>query len=114
MQFNVENSKNIKFILVQLPEPIDSKKNKVAYNFLKENLGINNPTVFDICKERVVRASKKLKTTIDNKIKEKENKIKELKSRLDIDNSKNEIKKLEDEVKSLRKQNLEFNLYHLF
>jgi adenine-specific DNA-methyltransferase len=33
--------------LVQLPEKIDKKKNKTAYDFVKDELKANNPTIFD-------------------------------------------------------------------
>jgi adenine-specific DNA-methyltransferase len=65
MQLNAEdraNGKegNRKYILVQLPEPIDPKKNKTAYDFVKNELGIAEPTIFEITKERLVRAGKKI------------------------------------------------------
>ncbi len=65
MQLNAEdraNGKegNRKYILVQLPEVIDSKKNKTAYDFVKNELGIDEPTIFEITKERLIRAGKKI------------------------------------------------------
>ncbi len=60
MQLNAEDSGNRKFILVQLPEPIDEKKNKTAYDFVKNELGAENPTIFEITKERIIRSSKKI------------------------------------------------------
>jgi len=65
MQLNAEDKANgkegnRKYILVQLPEPIDPKKNKTAYDFVKNELGIAEPTIFDITKERLVRAGKKI------------------------------------------------------
>jgi len=65
MQFNAEDGGNRKFILVQLPEPIDKKKNKTAYDFVKNELKIEQPTIFDITKERIIRAGNKIKE--DNK-----------------------------------------------
>lgn len=59
-QLNLEDNGNRKFILVQLPELIDSKKNKTAYDFVKNKLKIETPTIFDITKERLIRASKKI------------------------------------------------------
>lgn len=59
MQLNVEDGGNRKFILVQLPEPIDPKKNKTAYDFVKNELVVVEPTIFDITKERLIRAGKK-------------------------------------------------------
>lgn len=59
---------NRKYILVQMPEPIDEKKNKTAYDFVKNELGVEYPTIFEITKERLIRAAKKIKTeTIDKK-----------------------------------------------
>ncbi len=61
MQLNAEDGGDRKYILVQLPEPIDPKKNKTAYDFVKNELKIENPTIFEITKERLIRASKKIK-----------------------------------------------------
>ena len=60
MQLNAEDGGNRKYILVQLPEPIDPKKNKTAYDFVKNELGVEEPTIFDITRERLIRASKKI------------------------------------------------------
>jgi adenine-specific DNA-methyltransferase len=85
MQLNAEDGGNRKFILVQLPEAIDEKKNKVAFDFVKGlnekttprqtspatpqegNLDFSSttkgnfePTIFEITKERLVRAAKKI------------------------------------------------------
>ncbi|MEN8928388.1 MAG: site-specific DNA-methyltransferase, partial [Flavobacteriales bacterium] len=65
MQLNAEDGGNRKFILAQLPEAIDPKKNKTAYEFVKEELNREEPTIFDITKERLLRAGKKIKE--DNK-----------------------------------------------
>ncbi len=61
MQLNAEDGGNRKYILVQLPEPIDEKKNKTAYDFVKNELKVKNPTIFEITKERLIRAGKKIK-----------------------------------------------------
>ena len=45
---------------MQLPETIDSKKNKVAYDFVNDELKVE-PTIFEITKERLIRASAKIK-----------------------------------------------------
>ena len=65
MQLNAEdraNGKegNRKYILVQLPEPIDPKKNKTAFDFVKNELKVAEPTIFEITKERLIRAGKKI------------------------------------------------------
>lgn len=65
MQLNADDGGNRQYILVQLPEEIDEKKNKVAYDFVKNELGAEQPTIFDITKERLIRAGKKIQK--DNK-----------------------------------------------
>jgi adenine-specific DNA-methyltransferase len=62
MQQNSEDGGNRKYILVQLPEAIDPKKNKTAYDFVKNELGVAEPTIFEITKERLIRAGKKIKS----------------------------------------------------
>ncbi|CAH9018723.1 site-specific DNA-methyltransferase [Candidatus Nitrosacidococcus sp. I8] len=61
MQLNAEDGGNRKYILVQLNEAIDPKKNKTAYDFVKDELGVKNPTIFEITKERLIRAGNKIK-----------------------------------------------------
>jgi adenine-specific DNA-methyltransferase len=65
MQLNADTSAdsgldNRKFILVQLPELIDPKKSKTAYDFVKDELGVSEPTIFGITKERLIRAATKI------------------------------------------------------
>lgn len=60
MQLNAEDGGHRKCISVQLAESIDKKKNKTAYDFVKDELGKDNPTIFDITKERILRAAKKI------------------------------------------------------
>jgi len=69
MQYNSKNEGCRKFILAQLPEKIDQKTSKTAYDFVKNELKVEEPTIFDITKERLIRASKKI---------EEENKEKDL------------------------------------
>lgn len=87
MQLNAEDVGNRKFILVQLPEEIDPKKNKAAYDFVKEELKAV-PTIFEITKERLLRAAKKINAGIDEK-------IEKLKKELPTEETKAEIEKLE-------------------
>ncbi|QXP72308.1 site-specific DNA-methyltransferase [Polaribacter sp. R2A056_3_33] len=61
MQLNAEDDGKRKFILAQLPEKIDKKTNKIAYDFVKNELKVSEPTIFDITKERLIRAAKKIK-----------------------------------------------------
>lgn len=60
MELNAEDKGNREFILVQLDEAIDKSKSKTAYEFCKNELGSENPTIFDITKERIKRASTKI------------------------------------------------------
>jgi len=60
MQLNAEDAGNRKFILAQLPELIDQKSNQTAYDFVKNELKVEIPTIFEITKERLIRASKKI------------------------------------------------------
>lgn len=61
MQLNAKDGGNRKFVLAQLPEKINPVKNKGAFDFVKNTLKIKEPTIFDITKERLVRAAKKIK-----------------------------------------------------
>jgi adenine-specific DNA-methyltransferase len=54
---------NRKYILVQLPELIDEKRSKTAYDFVKNELGVGEPTIFEITKERLIRAGSKIGDT---------------------------------------------------
>lgn len=87
MQLNAEDGGNRKFILVQLPEAIDPKKNKTAYDFVKNELKAE-PTIFEITKERLLRAAKKINAGIDEK-------IEKLKKELPTEENQAEIEKLE-------------------
>lgn len=60
MELNAEDKGNRQFILVQLDEPIKEEKSKTAYDFCKNELGSENPTISDITIERVKRAAKKI------------------------------------------------------
>jgi len=111
MQLNAEDGGNRKYILVQLPEKIDPKKNKTAYEFVKDELGVDEPTIFEITKERLIRAAKKTQETIKTKIAEKEKEIKGLDSQLDIDNKDEKTEQLKAEIKALKNQDLGFKVF---
>ncbi len=68
MQLNKDDNSNRKFILVQLPELIDINKSKTSYNFVKDELGVTPPTIFEITKERIIRAAKQIGDTSGFKI----------------------------------------------
>ncbi len=63
MELNAGDNGNREFILVQLDEAIDKSKSKTAYEFCKNELGSENPTIFDITKERIKRAANKIATS---------------------------------------------------
>lgn len=111
MQLNAEDGGKRKYILVQLPEPIDPRKNKTAYDFVKDELKAE-PTIFEITKERLLRAAKKIKAeTIEKKIAEKQKEIKELEGKLDFENNDEKIKQLKAEIKALENQDLGFKIF---
>ena len=87
MQLNSEDDGKRKYILVQLPETIDPEKSKVAFDFVKNELKAE-PTIFEITKERLLRAAKKINTELDSK-------IEKLKKELQTEETKLEIKNLE-------------------
>lgn len=112
MQLNTEDGGNRKYILVQLPEAIDSKKSKTVYDFVKNELGKAEPTIFEITKERLLRTAKKIKDeTIATKIAEKHSEIEKLESSLDLDGNSDKIETLKAEVKNLENQDLGFKVF---
>jgi adenine-specific DNA-methyltransferase len=112
IQLNSEDGSNRKYLLVQLPEPLNPKKDKVTYEFVKSELGIEEPTIFEITKERLIRAATKTKEgNINKKIAEKVKKIKSLESKLDFDEKEVKIKQLKSEIKSLKEQDLGFKIF---
>lgn len=111
IQLNAEDGGTRKYILVQLPEPINPEKDKAAYEFVKNELKIDEPTIFEITKERIIRATKKVRENIKSQIAEKEKDIKSLESKLDFDNKENRIKQLKNEIQALDKQDLGFKIF---
>ncbi len=55
-----------RFILVQLDEKIDPKKNKSAHDFCLNTLKSPSPSIFDITEERIKRAGAKIKEACPN------------------------------------------------
>jgi adenine-specific DNA-methyltransferase len=55
MRLNAEDGGNRQFILVQIPQPIDPKKQKEAHTFVTETLGKPEATIFEITAERIRR-----------------------------------------------------------
>ncbi|WP_033785114.1 site-specific DNA-methyltransferase [Helicobacter pylori] len=58
--------KERRFILVQLDEKIDPKKNKSTHDFCLNALKSTSPSVFDITEERIKRAGAKIKEACPN------------------------------------------------
>ncbi|QTO98238.1 site-specific DNA-methyltransferase [Helicobacter pylori] len=58
--------KERRFILVQLDEKIDPKKNKSAHDFCLNTLNSTSPSIFDITEERIKRAGAKIKEACPN------------------------------------------------
>lgn len=110
MQLNSEDCGTRKFILVQIPEPIDPKKNKVAYDFAKDKLNAE-PTIFEITRERLIRAADKTKETIKVKIGAKESEIKSVEGKLDLEDNVEKIKQLKADIKILKAQDLGFKIF---
>ena len=112
MQLNAEDGGNRKYILVQLPEPIDQKKSKAAYDFVKNELGVQKPTIFEITKERLKRAAKKIKDEIiSKKIEGKQKEIEKLQNKLDFEEKDKKIKQLKEGIKNLKDQDLGVKIF---
>ena len=60
MRLNAEDGGQRQFILVQIPQPIDAKKQKEAHTFVKETLGKSEATIFEITAERLRRAGARI------------------------------------------------------
>jgi len=57
---NALDGGNRQFILAQIPQPIDSKKQQEAYRFVTQTLGKPEATIFEITAERLRRAGAKI------------------------------------------------------
>ena len=60
MRLNAEDGGKRQFILVQIPQPIDPKKQKEAHRFVTETLGKPVATIFEITAERLRRAGARI------------------------------------------------------
>ena len=110
MQLNAEDGGNRKYILVQIPEAIDPKKNKTAFDFVKNELNAA-PTIFEITKERLIRAANKTKENIKIKVEVKEKELKTLTGKLELEDKEEKIKLLNASIKSLEEQDLGFKIF---
>ena len=98
MQLNARDGGSRKYILVQLPEVIDAKKSKAAYDFVIKELKAK-PTIFELTRERLLRAAKKINQELDEKNKDLGAKIKSLETELPTEETKEEIEALKEEIK---------------
>ncbi|SHF59752.1 adenine-specific DNA-methyltransferase [Lampropedia hyalina DSM 16112] len=60
MRLNAEDGGQRQFILVQIPQPIDAKKQQEAHRFVTETLGKPEATIFEITAERLRRAGARI------------------------------------------------------
>jgi adenine-specific DNA-methyltransferase len=60
MRLNAEDGGTRQFILVQIPQPIDAKKQKEAHQFVTQTLDKPEATIFEITAERIRRAGAKI------------------------------------------------------
>ena len=107
MELNAKDGGNRKYILVQLPEPIDARKSKAAYDFVTKELK-TDPIIFEITRERLIRAAMKINQELDEKNKELEVAIKSLETELATKETQEEIQTLKDEIqknKQVKSQN---------
>lgn len=104
LDLNKEELGNRKYICVQLPELCDEKSEafKAGYK-----------TIADISKERIRRASKKIKNEIDQDIKALSDKIRKLEGELPTPETKEEIENLKSQISNLQSQDLGFKVLKL-
>jgi len=110
MQINSEEYKNLKFILIQIPEQIDPKKNKVSYDFVKNELKAE-PVIFEITKERLKRVANSIAKLNSSKIISKEADKSVLDGTLDLDSKEESINNLNFEISVLKNQDLGFKIF---
>lgn len=97
MHLNAEDGGERKYILVQLPELIDQNKSKTAYDFVKNDLQAE-PTIFEITKERLLRAAKKINADLDKKVAALTTKIQALQTQAEISEVLAEIENNQQQI----------------
>jgi len=111
LNMNLDDLANRTFILVQIPELIDAKKSKTTYNYVKNEMGIDEPTIFDVTKERIIRAAKRIETSANSKIAEKNKEISELQTKLDLEGKDEKIKEIKSEITAIENLSLGFKIF---
>ncbi|MDH4263408.1 MAG: site-specific DNA-methyltransferase [Spirochaetia bacterium] len=106
IQLNTEDTGNRKYILIQIPEVIDSKKNKTVYDFVKNNLDVTEPTIFDVTKERLLRSSAKIQSGIINT-----KNYQKASEQLTLNDKDEKIKELTMDIENLKNQDLGFKIF---
>jgi len=112
-EFALEQQKKVKYVLVQLPELLDSdkKEHKAAINLLN---GLKKPLNYsEISKERIRRAGKKILEKTKSAIQNLEAEIKKLQGELPTDETKSEIENLQNKILNLKNQDLGFKVLKL-
>ena len=104
LDLNKEDGGHRKYICVQLPELCEEKSEafKAGYK-----------TIADISKERIRRASKKIKSELDQDIKVLSEKIKKLEGEIPTQETKEEIGNLKSQIAHLQSQDLGFKVLKL-
>ncbi|MCU0402818.1 MAG: hypothetical protein MUE75_17745 [Algoriphagus sp.] len=104
LDLNKEELGNRKYICVQLPELCEEKSEafKAGYK-----------TIADISKERIRRASKKIKNEIDQEIKALSDRVRKLEGELPTPETKEEIENLKSQISNLQSQDLGFKVLKL-
>src|SRR5690606_22394653 len=109
--YNETRKSSIKCISVQLPELIDSKRDKDAYDLVKNELGVTQPTIFEITKERIIRAAKQIKDSKTTKIVDAKKEIEKLKQELPTEETLALISDLENKINHWQQQDLGFKIF---
>ena len=96
-ELNRTENKSCKYICIQLPEPTDEKSEayKAGYK-----------TIGEIGKERIRRASAKIKAEIEVEVEAKEAEIQKIEMELGIEENKAKMEQLKAEIENLKRQDL--------
>lgn len=111
MKLNKDDTSNRKFVLVQLPELININKNKTAYDFVKNELGITPPTIFEITKERIIRAAKQIAESNSTKIADIQKEIEKLQQELPTEETLALLEELQHKIAHCNQQDLGFKIF---
>lgn len=111
MKLNSYDSNNRKFVLAQLPEFIDLNKSKTAYDFVKDALGITPPTIFEITKERIIRAAKQIGESNATKIENAQKEIEKLAQERPTEENQLVIDDLQNKISYWQHQDLGFKVF---